>query len=193
VHTAPAGTRFVLVLKVRSRLRSSAVLRPRSRRASRSSSMWQPDPGWPCSLHDARGHALDRDQPRVLAPLVDLAHTTSAAVWLGGLLGLIYVLPRATDDAAARAAAVRRFSTAALVAVSVLALSGLAARSQSFRGAPDLVDVVRTRADREDRALRTAARPWLAEPHGSDRAFARLRRSAPPRWPAGRVVIAVAC
>src|SRR5205807_6892056 len=70
------------------------------------------------------GHSLDRDQPAVLAPLVDFAHTASAAVWLGGLLALIYVLPSATNEAA-RATAVRRFSTCALVAVTVLGLTGL--------------------------------------------------------------------
>jgi copper transport protein len=71
------------------------------------------------------GHSLDPDQPRVLAPIVDLAHISSAAVWLGGLLSLVYVLPRASDEGGARAAAVRRFSASALVAVIVLGVSGL--------------------------------------------------------------------
>ncbi|HEV7641034.1 MAG TPA: CopD family protein [Gaiellaceae bacterium] len=71
------------------------------------------------------GHALDRDQPRVLAPLVDIAHITSAAIWLGGLLALVYVLPRASDEGTARATAVRRFSASALIAVILLGLSGL--------------------------------------------------------------------
>jgi putative copper export protein len=56
------------------------------------------------------GHALDRDQPRWLSVPVDLAHTASAAVWLGGLLTLLFVVPRAaaTDDE--RAVLVRQFS-----------------------------------------------------------------------------------
>jgi uncharacterized membrane protein len=61
----------------------------------------------------------------VLAPLVDAAHIAGAAVWLGGLLSLVYVVPRAGDESSARAAAVRRFSSTALVAVIVLGLSGL--------------------------------------------------------------------
>jgi putative copper export protein len=40
------------------------------------------------------GHALDRDQPRGLAAVVDLAHSASAAVWFGGLLALAFVVPR---------------------------------------------------------------------------------------------------
>lgn len=71
------------------------------------------------------GHALDRDQPTLLAPLLDLAHLSAAAVWLGGLAWLLVVVPRATDDGAERRGAVERFSTVALIAVSVLGATGI--------------------------------------------------------------------
>jgi len=134
VHTAPAGTRFVLVLKVALTIAlvggAAAALAP----------------SIPLLLYVAAGsglallvaptlagHALDRDQPRVLAPLRrPRAHDVCGGV-ARRAARLIYVLPRATDDAAAPRGGRARFSTAALVAVSVLALSAWAARSQSFR------------------------------------------------------------
>jgi copper transport protein len=69
------------------------------------------------------GHALDPGQPAVLAPLVDLAHVAAAAAWLGGLAWLLAVAPHAGPDGRRRAT--HRFSAVALVAVAVLAASGL--------------------------------------------------------------------
>jgi copper transport protein len=126
IHGAPPGTRFVLVIKVAISVAlvggAAAALAPTIPVLLYLAGA--------CSLAllvapTLAGHALDRDQPRVLAPLVDVAHIASAAVWLGGLLSLVFVLPRASDEGSVRAAAVRRFSTAALVAVIVLGLSGL--------------------------------------------------------------------
>jgi copper transport protein len=126
IHAAPAGTRFELVLKVAVTLAlvggAAAALAPAVPLLLFVAGA--------CSLAllaapTLAGHALDTDQPRFLAPLVDAAHFASAAVWLGGLLALVYVLPRASDEGTARATAVRRFSTSALVAVVVLGLSGL--------------------------------------------------------------------
>src|SRR6185503_10017319 len=71
------------------------------------------------------GHALDNDQPRDLAVVADLAHMASAAVWLGGLIAIVYAVPRATGDDATRRAAVARFSKAALISVIVLGASGI--------------------------------------------------------------------
>jgi copper transport protein len=71
------------------------------------------------------GHALDRDQPTLLAPLLDLIHLSAAAVWLGGLAWLLVVVPRATDARGERRGAVERFSTVALIAVSVLGATGI--------------------------------------------------------------------
>jgi copper transport protein len=69
------------------------------------------------------GHPLDRDQPAVLAPLVDVTHTVAAATWLGGLVAVVYVLARTGADG--REVAVRRFSAFALGAVVALAATGL--------------------------------------------------------------------
>ena len=72
------------------------------------------------------GHALDRDQPRVLAVIIDLAHMASAAIWFGGLIAIVYAVPRATRDDTTRRAAVARFSRVALASVIVLGASGIA-------------------------------------------------------------------
>jgi copper transport protein len=126
LHGAPPGTRFVLVVKVAVSVGlaggAAAALAPTIPLLLYVAGA--------CSLAllaapTLAGHSFDRGQPRVLTPLVDVAHIASAAVWLGGLLSLVYVLPRASDEGAARAAAVRRFSASALVAVIVLGLSGL--------------------------------------------------------------------
>jgi copper transport protein len=62
------------------------------------------------------GHALDHDQPAVIAPAADLLHLGGAAVWLGGVASL----------ALARTGSIRRFSTYALPAIGVVALGGAA-------------------------------------------------------------------
>ena len=62
------------------------------------------------------GHALDHDQPAVIAPVADLLHLGGAAVWLGGIASL----------ALARTGTIRRFSTYAMPAVGVVALGGAA-------------------------------------------------------------------
>jgi copper transport protein len=126
LHSAPPGTRFELVMKVALTVAlaggAAAALAPAIPRLL--------PPAGACALAllaapTLSGHSLDRNQPRVLAPVVDLAHEASAAVWLGGLLALVLVLPRATGDGPRRLAVVRRFSTLALVAVLVLGASGL--------------------------------------------------------------------
>ena len=126
VDTAPSGTRFALVIRIAVTLAlvgsAAAALAP-----SLPVLLYV---AGACSLAllaapPLAGHPLDRDQPRVLAALVDVVHVASAAVWIGGLLALVYALPRATAEGPARAAAVRRFSASAFVAVAVLALSGL--------------------------------------------------------------------
>ncbi len=125
VHAAPPGTRYVLVLKIALTISlvggAAAALAPT----------------YPILLAVAgacaigllaaptlSGHALDHDQPRGLAAVVDLAHSTSAAVWFGGLLALVFVVPSADDESERRAIA-RRFSTIALASVIVLGLTGL--------------------------------------------------------------------
>lgn len=126
IHGSPPGTRFVLVIKVAVTIAlvggAAAALAPTVPLLLYVAGA--------CSLAllaapTLAGHSLDRDQPRLLAALVDLAHIAAAAVWLGGLLSLVFVVPRSSDRGAARSAAARRFSSAALVAVIVLGLSGL--------------------------------------------------------------------
>src|SRR3954452_6621589 len=125
VHTASSGTRFALFTKIAVTVAlvggAAAALAP-----TMPLLLWV---AAACSLAllaapPLSGHSLDRNQPTGLAALVDLAHAASAAVWIGGLLALVYVLPREPAEHA-RAPAVRRFSMSALIAVSVLGLTGL--------------------------------------------------------------------
>lgn len=127
LHSAPPGTRYELVLKIAVTVAlaggAAAALAPTVRLllpvagAGSLALLLAPT---------LSGHSLDRNQPRWLSAPADFAHVASASVWLGGLLALVYVVPRATDDDLLRRAAARRFSTAALVAVATLAATGLA-------------------------------------------------------------------
>jgi copper transport protein len=125
------------------------------------------------------GHALDRDQTVWISVPVDLAHLSSAAVWLGGLVSLIFVVPKASADPTERSRLARRFSTAALTAVCVLALSGLG------RALTELHSVSQVWSTSYGRALIVKSviflpllgLGWLNRTLLLD-AFARLRRSA---------------
>jgi len=127
LHTAPPGTRFALVMKV-----ALTVSLAGGAAAALAPTLPQLLPvAYAAALAllaapSLSGHALDRDQPRVLSVIVDLAHMTSAAVWFGGLIAIVYAVPRATIDDATRRAAVARFSQAALFSVIVLGASGIA-------------------------------------------------------------------
>ena len=76
------------------------------------------------------GHALDPGRSK-LDVVVDVAHVTAAAVWLGGLLSLALAVPRATRmlqgpaRSALRGSLARRFSTLALASVALLAGTGV--------------------------------------------------------------------
>ncbi len=54
----------------------------------------------------------------------DVVHLTAAAVWLGGIVALVVAF-RSSSDAGRLAAAVRRFSDSALIAVGVVAVTGV--------------------------------------------------------------------
>jgi copper transport protein len=84
------------------------------------------------------GHALDPDQPRALAPVVDVAHTAAAAVWLGGLVAALWVLPRSSLDSWERRAVLRRFSAVAVAAVVLIAVTGLARAITELGGVSEL-------------------------------------------------------
>jgi copper transport protein len=125
-HSAGPGTRFARVLEAAVLLAAAggalAALAPMYRRLLA--------PAGACALllvvtPTLSGHSLDPSQPRALSVPVDVAHVCSAAVWLGGLLALVFVLPRAAPSVEERGIVVRRFSRTALVAVAVIALSGL--------------------------------------------------------------------
>jgi copper transport protein len=127
LHSAASGTRYALLLKIAVTLAlvggAAAALAPLYGGLLAAAGA--------CSvvllaIPTFSGHALDRDQPRYLSIPADLAHLASAAVWLGGLLSLVFVLPRATPSDEDRTRVVRRFSTVALGSVVVLGLSGLA-------------------------------------------------------------------
>ncbi len=68
------------------------------------------------------GHALDRGEG-VLALVLDVAHVTAAAVWIGGLAALALALW--TGDGRLRLPLARRFSGLALVSVVLLAGTGV--------------------------------------------------------------------
>ena len=126
VHSAPPGTRYALVLKVALTVAlaggAAAALAPTVRlllpvaEAAAIVLLFAPT---------LSGHALDRSQPRLLSVPADFVHLAAAAVWLGGLLSLVYVVPRATDDEPTRLAVARRFSAVALAAVVAIAITGI--------------------------------------------------------------------
>jgi copper transport protein len=75
------------------------------------------------------GHALDPGRSR-LDVAVDVAHVTSAGVWLGGLLSLLVIAPWAAVALGERRASLLqplavRFSSLALAAVALLVASGI--------------------------------------------------------------------
>jgi copper transport protein len=127
LRAATAGTRYDHVLKVAIVVSivggAAAALAPVYPRLLDAASL--------CALvllaaPTLGGHALDRDQPRLLSVPADLAHVVGAAIWLGGLITLVTVLPRVRADDSERQLVVPRFSTTAFVAVCVLSAAGLA-------------------------------------------------------------------
>jgi len=125
-EAASSGTRFALVMRVAAGVSllgaASAALAPAVPKLLALAGG--------CSLAllvapALSGHALDSDQPAVIAPLLDVAHTSAAAVWLGGLVAARWVLPRAAEGTWERRAVLRRFSASALAAVVVIAVTGL--------------------------------------------------------------------
>ena len=79
------------------------------------------------------GHALDPGRPRVEVA-VDLLHLAAAAVWTGGLVQLAFALRTSSE----RGALVRRFSNVALVAVGVLAVTGVVRALAELRSVAQL-------------------------------------------------------
>jgi copper transport protein len=124
--TASSGTRFALVLEIA--LIVAGVGAAAAALAPAYPALLTAAGGCALALLVApalSGHALDPDQPRVLAPALDVVHTAAAAVWLGGLIAVFWIPARAHADARERRAVLRRFSSAALAAVALLAASGV--------------------------------------------------------------------
>ena len=180
VHDAASGTRYALVLRIVVTLSlaagAAAALAPVYPRmlgvAAALASVLIVAP-------TLSGHALDRTQPRFLAVPVDLAHTLSAAIWFGGLVALVFALPRATPDEDERNTIVARFSTVALASVCVLAVSGLGRALTELGGVTEIWSTSYGRALIVKTALFVPllVLGWLNRSRllGS---FARLRRSA---------------
>jgi copper transport protein len=70
------------------------------------------------------GHALDPGRAWYEVP-ADFLHVAAAAMWLGGLVALAFVVPRSAQPPETKAAATRRFSQFALGSVIVLAVTGV--------------------------------------------------------------------
>jgi len=129
VHTAAPGTRYVLVVEAALGLAvaggAAAALAP-ARPA-----LVVPAGAASLALLAAptlAGHALDPAEPRWLAAPVDVLHLTAAAAWLGALLGLAWVLPRAGRLADGS----KRASALALGAVVVLGVTGIVRAATSL-------------------------------------------------------------
>jgi len=125
LHGAPPGTRYALILKIAVTV---ALL-------GGAAAALAPTIAWllPVAVAGAlallaaptlSGHALDRSQPHWLSIPLDLAHLAAASVWIGGLLALVFVAPRAPDGETRRRL-VGRFSSSALVAVIIIGVTGL--------------------------------------------------------------------
>ena len=84
---------------------------------------------WAVVVPGLSGHAGDPGLG-TLAVIVDAVHVAAAAIWIGGLARLVWVMPHATrglageQQSAARLSATRRFSTLALASVIVVAATG---------------------------------------------------------------------
>ena len=121
------------------------------------------------------GHALDGDQPRLLAPLGDLLHLGAAAVWLGGLASLLLAFRRARRRAHRRRRAASRASRSRWCSCSSAARR--LARADAARLAePALGHGLRPHAARQVGAasLVLVALGWLNR-RGLAAGFARLR------------------
>ena len=75
-------------------------------------------------LPSVAGHALEDGPLRVPELLIDVAHLLAASVWAGGIVALLAALPAL--EGAQRGLLARRFSSLALDAVVVLAVTGVA-------------------------------------------------------------------
>ena len=179
IHAAAAsGTRFERVVQVAATIAAvggaAAALAPVY--------PWLLPVGWLAAgllflAPTLSGHALDRDQPRVLAALADFVHLGTAAIWFGGLASLAFVGGRAPEGMRPQLA--RRFSKLALASVAAIALTGVARALTELSAVSQLWSTSYGRAIIVKTALFVPllGLGWLNRALLLD-AFARLRRSA---------------
>lgn len=97
------------------------------------------------------GHASTQDPTWLMLPS-DVLHVGAMAVWSGGLAATIWILPAATralepgDRTAVLLSHLSRFSTLALAAVAVIAVTGTVQSVALFSGPGDLIDTAFGRA-----------------------------------------------
>jgi copper transport protein len=125
------------------------------------------------------GHALDPGRPRVLSVPADVGHVAAAAIWIGGLLSVVAVLPGSVGAKIERERVVRRFSESALVAVCVLAVSGVARALTELRSVSQVwsTSYGQMLIVKSTLLLPLLALGWLNRTRLAG-AFDRLRRSA---------------
>ena len=105
---------------------------------------------WLACLPGLSGHASVQEPVAVLMP-ANVLHVAAAGAWIGGLAVLLIALPGATrrlaaDRSRALAAALRRFSTLALVAVAALLAGGIVQSLLELSAVRDLVETAYGRA-----------------------------------------------
>jgi putative copper resistance protein D len=83
-------------------------------------------------------HGVARLERREFLTAVGAIHQVAAAAWIGGLAHLMVTLPGLPDDRR-RAIVLRRFSTLALVSVSVLIAGGIGLTREYIDGVPAVV------------------------------------------------------
>ena len=179
VHDAASGTRYALVLE------SSSLLSLAAGAAAALAPIYPRLLGVAAALASALIAGADalrsRARPQPAAPprvaRRPRATLVGAAVWFGGLVALVFALPRASADDAERNTIVRAvLDRRARVRVRARRQRPRPRADRARRRDRDLVDVVRPRADRQDRALRAVARARLAQPLAAPR---QLRPPAP--------------
>jgi copper transport protein len=142
------------------------------------------------------GHAAAASPAWALIP-IQIVHVAGMGTWLGGLIGLLLVLPRATrtlpagrERHALLAAVLLRFSPVALVSVGVLTLAGTGLALLHLTSLYDLTDTAYGRAIFVKVALLVGA-IWVAVIQ-REYLLPRLRRLADGEAPAEDVAAAPA-
>jgi copper transport protein len=128
VHASHGGasTRFGLTVDIASALAATGAAAAAIALVDRSATPFAVVPAiLLLPVPTVAGHALDPGRSWIEVP-IDLLHVLAAAVWIGGLVALALVVPRAGVSSEVVSEAARRFSRLALASVLVLAATGAA-------------------------------------------------------------------